>query len=291
MNERLRSAFARMVRIIFTSPSRYAYERRLRGLLGGAVPRRPARVLDIGCGDGRYAPLFEGSSYTGIDIGAYDLSRMRSPGRSFCRASAETPPFVDGTFDLVFSSFMIEHVRDPRATLSRFRDLLSPGGTLFMSTGTRCASLTGEMHRLFWRECGASYGQAHHYFDGGELERLLGEAGFASVTMRHVGGPLALVIEAAGTFFRYLAMKARGLRYTHARDSSDTPEARRERSRFGKALWRAVVPPLFIVRIVLHEGSYWIDRLLSPLRCSKFVVFTASAPGSPGPAVPAPGEV
>jgi SAM-dependent methyltransferase len=243
-------------------------------MIGGLLPERGGAVLDIGCGDGRYAKLFDAHRYVGIDIGAYDFGAVSALNRLFCRASADFPPFRAGSFDLVFSSFMIEHTENIHTTLSHIRAMLRPGGSLFLSTGTKCASLTGEMHRIFWPEDGESFGQAHHYFANGELENLLG-ADFTGIKTVRAGGPLALGIEITRTFFRHLTMKLRGRRYRHSRNSDETGRARKESGHLARFVWRLAVPPLFLLVLLLYEVSYWIDRALLPLRCSKFIVITA----------------
>ena len=42
--------------------------------------------------------------------------------------SSEALPFVDGTFDLVYSVAALEHVPDPAGTVSEMRRVLAPGG-------------------------------------------------------------------------------------------------------------------------------------------------------------------
>ena len=278
----MKNAFSGMVRSIFTSPSRYAYNRRIGGMLRNLLPARGGDVLDLGCGDGRYARLFEGRRYTGLDIGDYDHSSVEGPDRTFVRASAEDPPFENGSFDLVFSSFMIEHVKDIHSSLGRIRSLLKRDGALFVSTGTRCAALTGEMHRIFWPGAGDSVGQAHHYFRAAELRAMFEKAGFTSISVRLVGGPAALLIEMVNTFFRFLWMKIRGERYGHSRESDEAGRERNRPRKRSSLLWKAAVPPIFLVKIVLHELSFWIDLLLTPIGCAKFVVVTGRAPGAAG---------
>jgi 2-polyprenyl-3-methyl-5-hydroxy-6-metoxy-1,4-benzoquinol methylase len=46
----------------------------------------------------------------------------------------ELPASFDGTFERIMLSHVIEHVRDPIAMLSRCRQLLAPGGTLWLET-------------------------------------------------------------------------------------------------------------------------------------------------------------
>jgi SAM-dependent methyltransferase len=278
VKRRMKNAFSGMVRCIFTSPSRYAYNRRIGGMVSPLLPGSGGDVLDLGCGDGRYAKLFGGRTYTGLDIGDYDYSAVSSPERTFCRASAEDPPFEKNSFDLVFSSFMIEHVKDIHTSLGRIRALLRPGGAIFVSTGTRCAALTGEMHGIFWPDDSDSVGQAHHYFRPAELRELFEGAGFSSISVKRVGGPTALLIEMINTFFRLLLMKMRGRRYGHSRESDEAARDRSRPRRRASLLWKLAVPPLFLFRLILHELSYWIDLLLLPLRCAKFVVITARVP-------------
>jgi SAM-dependent methyltransferase len=268
-----------MVTLIFTTPSRYAYDRRIAGIVRSILPRRGGgMVLDIGCGDGRYAHFFDEHYYVGIDIGDYDYSSVATPNRQFCRARSEAPPFTGGQFDLLFSSFMIEHVPDINITLEQFKQQLSPGGALFLSTGTQYASLTGEMHRLFWPESGESVGQAHHYFRKGRLSAILAEGGWCDIKERYIGGPLGLVIGMITMFLRLLSMKIRGERYLHGRDSNETGREKRRAGGPGRLIWRLMVPPLFLIQLLINEGTYWIDLILSPLRCSKFVVITARKP-------------
>ena len=280
MKRKMKDLFSGMVRCIFTSSSRYAYNRRIGGLVSSLLPDSGGDVLDLGCGDGRYAGLFDGRNYTGLDIGDYDYSAIAAPNRTFKRASAESPPFDKGSFDLVFSSFMIEHVRDIQSSLDRFRTLIRPGGAIFVSTGTRCAALTGEMHRIFWPGDGEDVGQAHHYFRPDELKKMFEGAGFTSISIKRVGGPLALLTEMIITFFRLLSMKLRGERYGHSRESDEASKDRSRSRKRASLVWKLAVPPLFLMRIILHEVTYWLDLLLLPLRCAKFVVITSRVPNA-----------
>ncbi len=282
VQQRMKNTFSAMVRSIFTTPSRYAYNRRLPRMISPLLPKTGGTVLDLGCGDGRYARYFDGYNYIGIDIGDYDFSAVSAPNRSFFRASADNPPFTGGSFDLVFSSFMIEHVRDIGESLEKIRSLIKSGGYIFVSTGTRCAALTGEMHRIFWPEEAESVGQAHHYFSSGKLVDMFNDAGFSEIRVRLVGGPLALMIEIVNTFFKFLVMRLRGRKYGHSRESDEAANDRTRPRKRSSLLWKFLVPPLFLFKLFFHEISYWFDLLLAHLGCAKFVVVTARVSKMPG---------
>jgi SAM-dependent methyltransferase len=273
----LRHTFRYMTRVIGTSASRYSYNRRLPAILAEMhLDMRGKRVLDAGCGDGRYSSLFDGANYTGIDIGKYDFKRGLIGNAGFCRARVDEPPFENDTFDFVISSFMLEHVADVPGVLASIRSLLKPGGGMMLSTGTKWARPVGEMHHLFWRKQDESVGQAHHYFDLQELVKLHREAGFENVSVQLVGGPIAISIEVVIVFFRLLMMKIRGRRYTHRRDSDETGKAVQvRRNSIGHLVWKVLVPLQFCIRWTLYEFSYWVDRALLPLRCAQFVVIKA----------------
>jgi hypothetical protein len=173
---------------------------------------------------------------------------------------------------------MIEHVPDIKITLEQFKAQLRPGGSIFLSTGTRYASLTGEMHRMFWPGSSDEVGQAHHYFHRGLLAEILEGGGWTEVKERYVGGPLGLVIGMVTMFMRLLMMKLRGERYTHGRNSNETGKERRKPKGLRMFMWRLAVPPLFLLQLAINEVTYWVDLIFLPLRCAKFVVVTARKP-------------
>src|SRR6185295_15492569 len=74
------------------------------------APEDARTVLDVGCGDGyltrRLATRFE---VTGVDRSAVALARVGLPT---IQASADALPLPDRSFDMVFSSEMLEHLPD-----------------------------------------------------------------------------------------------------------------------------------------------------------------------------------
>jgi SAM-dependent methyltransferase len=102
-------------------------------------PDAPRHVLDLGCGKGdsvdgfrRLAPNVD---WVGVDVA--DTQEARSRRRSdatFVTYDGTRVPFPDGTFDLVYSSQVLEHVADPRLHLREIARVLRPGGLLIGST-------------------------------------------------------------------------------------------------------------------------------------------------------------
>ena len=96
------------------------------------------RVLDVGCSSGYLSePLAtRGNTIVGIEL---DPDAARA-AEAFCErvlvGDVETMalPLDPASFDVVLCGDVIEHLRDPVATLARLRPFLKPGGRLVLST-------------------------------------------------------------------------------------------------------------------------------------------------------------
>lgn len=91
-------------------------------LLSAVLPRlRGARVLDLGCGPRDQASAFEscGSEYVGVDFSSLDADLL---------ADAHAIPFRAGTFDVVFSYAVLEHLYNPFVAAEELSRVLKPGG-------------------------------------------------------------------------------------------------------------------------------------------------------------------
>lgn len=79
------------------------------------------RILNLGCGKSKYGTDF-------IDL--YPLRKEVVK----CNISKEKLPYKDNTFDVVFSSFVFEHLTCPEFTLKEMYRVLKPSGRVEIHT-------------------------------------------------------------------------------------------------------------------------------------------------------------
>jgi 2-polyprenyl-3-methyl-5-hydroxy-6-metoxy-1,4-benzoquinol methylase len=97
------------------------------------------RVVDLACGEGYGSDVLSraAASVVGVDANPeaheHAVARYARPGLSFERNLVETWG-EPGSVDAVVFLQTIEHVQDPTAVLRRFGELLTPGGTAYVST-------------------------------------------------------------------------------------------------------------------------------------------------------------
>ncbi len=92
------------------------------------------RILDIGCGTGKYAGVFLDKEYSGVDIDeAYlDHARKKYPRGKFFQVSSIKLPFEDSYFNFVFSVSTFHHLTDEEVAISiaEMRRVCRPGGLM-----------------------------------------------------------------------------------------------------------------------------------------------------------------
>ncbi|HZH99037.1 MAG TPA: class I SAM-dependent methyltransferase [Fimbriimonadaceae bacterium] len=102
--------------------------------MAGSVDR--TRVLDVGCGEGRFVRMLEkrGASVVGLDPIQKLLTVARERGGGvFLKGSGETLPFATGSFDLVVSYLTLIDIPDFRSAASEMTRVLRPGGRLLIA--------------------------------------------------------------------------------------------------------------------------------------------------------------
>lgn len=135
---------------------RFGQERRLE-LIDRHAPLEGRTILDAGCGIGTYVRAFRRFSphVHGVDLDAEKAAEAAGELPHIVQASAEELPYPGGSFDVVLSHEVIEHVGDDgRAVADAVRVLRSPGagvpgGRLVIFAPNRLYPF--ETHGVYWR--------------------------------------------------------------------------------------------------------------------------------------------
>lgn len=139
----------------------YPHLRDLLDLMKRVAPKVNGRVFDYGCGGAPYRPLFtQCREYVGADIEANPaVNKLLLPD-----GSTGEP---EGSYDLVLSTQVLEHIRQPADYLRECHRILRRGGELVLTT-----------HGLI-EEHGCPY-DFHRWTSAG-LEDAISKAGFRIV--------------------------------------------------------------------------------------------------------------
>lgn len=95
-------------------------------------------VLDAGCGTGWFTEYFasQDAIVTGLDVSPemVERTKARVPTAKVIQANlAEALPFVDKTFDIVFSSLTLQYLESWSLTFTEFNRILKPQGVIIFS--------------------------------------------------------------------------------------------------------------------------------------------------------------
>ena len=163
--------------------------------------REGMTLLDVGCREGTQSRIFRELGY---EVTSIDVEKVWEDCQLVdCNAPL---PYADDSFDIVWSSEVIEHLIDPVTAASEMRRVLRPGGTMVLTTpnsfpiyfcGLAMVGLTPQ--RL-------QRADHLHFFDELQLRRLFPEAtiegflpftGFRPKLTRGVGtwSPTFVIVE------------------------------------------------------------------------------------------------
>jgi 2-polyprenyl-6-hydroxyphenyl methylase/3-demethylubiquinone-9 3-methyltransferase len=117
---------ARFKREVAADDIRWRAVRRCLEPLGGR------RVLDLGCGKGRFAARLKGAGaeVVGLDLSAAMLAGASGLGIGRVRGSARRLPFASGSFDAVVAVEVFEHLAEPDGALGEVLRVLRSGGVV-----------------------------------------------------------------------------------------------------------------------------------------------------------------
>jgi SAM-dependent methyltransferase len=114
------------------------------------------RILDAGCGNGRYTRFLLREADPDALITAFDYSqamlhrarrRLQSKRASHVAADLIRLPYADVSFDAIVCGWVLEHLPDPQPGLQELARVLRPGGKLLLLstedtfTGAMCSRL------------------------------------------------------------------------------------------------------------------------------------------------------
>lgn len=158
--------------------------------IGAHLPAGVARILDLGCGTGRFtAPLAArfAARVCGLDLSAKMLAVARqtlgdSPA-ALVQAAAEALPFRAGVFDAVLVSMVLHHIRSRAGALAEVRRVLGSGGKLIVRTAS-IETMDSYLWAAFFPDAAAV--EASRVMPRHAIEELMADHGFVPETHRVV---------------------------------------------------------------------------------------------------------
>ena len=162
--------------------------------------REPARVLDAGCFDGRFAALArrQGHHVTGMDRQKLDGVAERVDAFVEADLNLPLPASIGADFDVVVAGDILEHVMEPQQLLADLVSRTAPGGELLVSVPNfghwypRGRIAVGK----FDYDQRGPLDRGHiRFFTRTTIERLFADAGLRVVEHRVVGTPFDLVLD------------------------------------------------------------------------------------------------
>src|SRR5215210_2993115 len=145
-------------------PEPWAWERRRALLLGDLRPGE--RVLDLGCGAGRF-------------VAGADLRAVADDGAI---------PLEDQSVDLVWCSEVLEHVPDTAGLLSEIRRVLRTGGRLLLTTPSHDLPRRALVALARFDAHFDPLGQHVRFYSRRSLARVLDAFAFEAVRIEGMGG-------------------------------------------------------------------------------------------------------
>jgi SAM-dependent methyltransferase len=131
-------------------------------LVNEAIPG-DARIVEIGCGTGqmclylaRADRVVIGADLTraALLLGAAAARRFRLERVRFVETDLGRPGLKAGSFDVVYSSGVVHHTPDPRASFARLVQLARPGGTIVLGVYNAFARIPLRLRRVVARLSG-----------------------------------------------------------------------------------------------------------------------------------------
>jgi SAM-dependent methyltransferase len=167
----------------------------LDGVIAGlGLPADP-RILDAGCGSGRFmVELAKLGAVTGVELSdtSVQLARERQLGDVVAGSVLEMP-FPENSFDVAVSLDVIEHLDDDLAALRELRRTVAPGGALLV---------TVPAYQWLW----SGHDEINHHhrrYTRRSLQRVAEQAGWQQVRTTYFNSlllPVAILLRVLDRF-------------------------------------------------------------------------------------------
>jgi SAM-dependent methyltransferase len=141
-------------------------------------------VLEIGCGNGRFASLLLPRVEWGIDLNPREIALCAGRNGLYGRLScmdARSLKFADGVFATVFANCVMEHIPDLARVLAECRRVLRPGGALIATVPLIEMNRHLLLSSAWYARVRAEQLQHRHLLAEGAWVAALSKAGFTTV--------------------------------------------------------------------------------------------------------------
>lgn len=166
-----------------------------------------SRLLDLGCGRGGLVEQLDHplSRVTGVDPDLRSLQEHRLP-LPRVQALSHTLPFAAGSFDLVYASWLLEHLPAPQHDFVAVARVLRPGGAFVFITPNarhplallnrllgRLGAIQGRLvSRFYGRDAADAFPTAYRANDHATLTHLAAAANLHLETLEAIPDPTYL---------------------------------------------------------------------------------------------------
>jgi 2-polyprenyl-3-methyl-5-hydroxy-6-metoxy-1,4-benzoquinol methylase len=143
---------------------------------------KPGRMLDIGAATGFFLELARARGWqtAGVEPSDHAADLGRKKGLDVRTGTLDSYDAEPCSFDVITMWDVLEHVPDPRQSLSIARKLLKPGGIIAINTPD-ASSLWGRLMGIHWHLIVPP--EHLHLFGRRSLQRLLSDSGFECLMM------------------------------------------------------------------------------------------------------------
>ncbi|EKQ52025.1 MAG: methylase involved in ubiquinone/menaquinone biosynthesis [Methanobacterium sp. Maddingley MBC34] len=152
-------------------------------------PKKGGKILDIGCGDGKGLLKLkeEGWETYGVEISDLAAKYVREKyGLNVFTGIVEDAGFEDEFFDAIILSHVIEHLSDPKTTLTEVNRILKNDG-MFTISLPNVASFEAKYFKKYW--IGWDIPRHFYYFTPITIKSLLDKTGFDVLTIKYDNNP------------------------------------------------------------------------------------------------------